>query len=68
MLKDIKTWLFIATNETDQLQVLSFFRKCEVLSSFNQSFANYYSTKNEQFYDLPLNLAKALKKVRLDFL
>jgi len=37
LLEDIKSWLFIVTNETNQSQVLTFVEKNEGLSSYNQS-------------------------------
>jgi hypothetical protein len=68
LLEDIKTWLFIVADETDQSQVLAFVEKNEGLSSYNRSFADYYPAKTERLYDLPPTSAKALKKVRLIFL
>jgi len=46
LLKDIKAWLFIVADETDQSQVLAFVEKNKGLSSYNRSFANYYPAKN----------------------
>jgi hypothetical protein len=68
LLEDIKAWLFIVADETDQSQVLGFIEKNKGLSSYNRSFADYYLAKTERLYDLPTNSAKALRKVRLIFL
>jgi hypothetical protein len=68
LIEDVKAWLFIVEDETDQSQVLAFIEKNEALSSFNKNFADYYPAKNERLYDLPANSSKALKKVPLLFL
>jgi len=68
LLKDIKAWLFIVADETDESQVLTFVEKNEELSFYNRSFSNYYPAKTEWLYDLPANAAKAHKKVQLIFL
>ncbi len=68
LLKEVKSWLFICTDEKDQAQVLTYVEKNEILKTFNMHCVDYYLTKNERLYDLPANNAKALKKVLLIFL
>ena len=68
LLEEIKSWLFIVADESDQSQVLAFIERNEVLKTFRRDFCDYHPAKNERLYDLPTNSAKALKKVPLIFL
>ena len=68
LLEEIKLWLFIVADKSDQSQVLAFIEKNEVLKTFRRDFCDYHLAKNERLYDLPANSAKALKKVPLIFL
>ena len=68
LLEEIKSWLFIVADESDQSQVLAFVEKNEMLKTFRRDFCDYHPAKNERLYDLPANSTKALKKVPLIFL
>ena len=68
LLEEIKSWLFIVANESNQSQVLAFVEENEVLKTFRRDFCDYHPAKSKRLYDLPANSAKALKKVPLIFL
>ena len=48
LLEEIKSWLFIVADESDQSQVLAFVERNEVLKTFRRDFYDYHPAKNER--------------------